>query len=148
MRLEMQLRKHQPPIRNTSQAATWSYQYIGRWSSKTECPHAVSTYVITYVIAYDITYAITYAIAYVIAYIIACVIAYLIAYLISYVIIYFIMCVNAYLFYLPYYIQFCIRNCIPLCLDSQFRDASPDAAQIVPTSNSECCSSFSLVLKV
>ena len=63
MRLEMQLRKYQPPIRNTSQAATWSYQYIGRWSSKTECPHAVSTYVITYVIAYDITYAITYAIA-------------------------------------------------------------------------------------
>ena len=84
MRLEMQLRKYQPPIRNTSQAATWSYQYIGRWSSKTECPHAVSTYVITYVIAYDITYAITYAIAYVIAYIIAYVTTYVVTYVIIY----------------------------------------------------------------
>ena len=98
------------------------------------------SYVITYIIAYVTTYVITYVIAYVIAY--------LIAYLIRYVIIYVIMCVNAYLFYLPYYIQFCIRNCIPPCLDSQFRDVSPDAAQIVPTSNSEYFSSFSLVSHV
>ena len=45
MRLEVQLRKYQPPISKTSQASAWCYRYIGRWMCKTKgSPNGLGKY--------------------------------------------------------------------------------------------------------